>query len=47
MGGISHIVGSMAVLESNGEEANAVASTTLGIVGVMTAIFIPLVINLI
>jgi len=45
MGAISHLVGSMAVLESNGEEANAVASTTLGVVGVMTAVFIPIVIN--
>ena len=45
MGAVSHLIGSMAVLESNGEEANAVASTTLGTVGIMTAIILPLIIN--
>lgn len=47
MGASSHLVGSMTVLEEYGEEAGAVATTTLGIVGVMTAVFIPIVINLV
>lgn len=47
MGSLSHLVGSMTIHEHSGEEAGAIASTTLGVVGIMTAIFIPLVINFI
>ncbi len=45
MGAFSHLVGSMTIHEHSGEEAGAVASTTLGIVGIMTAILLPLLIN--
>lgn len=45
MGAVSHLVGSMTIHEHSGEEAGAVASTTLGTVGIMTAILLPLIIN--
>lgn len=45
MGAFSHLVGSMTILEHSGEEAGAIASTTLGTVGILTAIVLPIIIN--
>ena len=45
MGAVAHLVGSMTIHEHSGEEAGAVASTTLGTVGIMTAILLPLIMN--
>lgn len=47
LGGICHITGTYLSMELEGEQANAVASTTMIVNGVITVIVLPILLNLI
>lgn len=46
LGGICHVTGTYVALELEGEQANAVASTTMIVNGVITVIVLPILLNL-
>ncbi len=45
LGGICHVTGTYVAMELDGEEANAIASTTMIVNGVITVVVLPILLN--